>query len=373
MSKLDKLKTLIPLDQLEWSAQEQIYDNLAHDFLKVLAIMPDCHMGYLLPIGGAALLDGVVSPEYVGYDIGCGMCCVITDIDAKDLSINDRLKLFSSIYDTIPTGVGCERPISLDWHTFKSACGDKNLDKEVHKKVYSQLGTLGSGNHFIEIGKSWEGKIAVVIHSGSRKTGHTIAGYYMKLTKTESRDLPKGFLRADSDLGKAYVEDMNFCLQYALQNRLIMMKDVLRLLGINLKQIDSLLTFMINENHNHMVVRHDGYLHRKGATPAEKDVLGVIPGTMKSGTIITRGLGNEEYLSSASHGAGRKMSRTKAKQCITLEQHKKWMKGVIAKVDKSTLDEAHGAYKDLKKVVDMQEGIVIDIVDKIHPIINVKG
>ena len=129
----------------------------------------------------------------------------------------------------------------------------------------------------------------------------------------------------------------------------------------------------INENHNHAVVTKDGVLHRKGATPAEKGVLGVIPGTMKSGTYITIGLGNDKFLNSASHGAGRVLGRKAAKRELTLEQHQNWMKGIVAKVEESTIDEAHGAYKDLDDVIRYQEGIVIDVVDYVKPLINVKG
>jgi tRNA-splicing ligase RtcB len=371
--KLDKLRTLIPIHELEQSAQQQIYNALDLDFLIKLAIMPDCHTGYTLPIGGVALLDGVISPEYVGYDQGCGMCCIITDIPTYNLSKKKLVNLFNKIYEIIPVGVGVPRKVAVDNKPFVSASNNKELNQKVNSKQYIQLGTLGSGNHFIELGSNRQKLLTVTIHSGSRNIGHSIASYYMQMSKQEDKDLPNGFLHVDSDLGRAFLHDMNFALDYALENRKLMMHDILELLKFTPLQINQMLNDMINENHNHAIIRDDGVLHRKGATPAEKDTYGVIPGTMKSGVYITKGLGNEEYLSSASHGAGRKMRRKEAKANINLEQHKAWMKNIIAKVDKSTLDEAHGAYKNLKTVVSKQEGIVIETVDYVIPLLNVKG
>jgi tRNA-splicing ligase RtcB len=374
MAHLEKLKTMIPMEQIEQGAQQQIYANLELDFLKILAIMPDVHKGYLLPIGGVALLDGVISPEYVGFDEGCGMCCIVTDKLASDFNKRQLLKIFNKIYDTVPVGVGVPRKHGYyDIPQFVTASGDKNLQKKVVDKQYVQIGTLGAGNHFIEIGVNREGKIVITIHSGSRNPGHSIASYYMLMANQEDKHLPNGFLDLNGDLGKAFTEDLGWALQYALDNRMLMMTDVMTILGFSDKDQEIYLRRMINENHNHAIIRPDGVLHRKGATPAELGVLGVIPGTMKSGVYITRGLGNDEYLNSASHGAGRKMGRKAAKRAIELSQHIKWMKGIIAKVDKSTLDEAHGAYKNLATVVSVQEGVVLEVVDYVKPLINVKG
>lgn len=227
-------------------------------------------------------------------------------------------------------------------------------------------------NHFIEIGREKLGRPAIVIHSGSRKSGWLVGQHYMKLTKTEDKDLPDGFFHLNSDIGQAYIKDMNFFLEYALANRLYMMKEIVSILGYK----ECYLSQMINENHNHAIVQEDGMvLHRKGATPADKSQLGVIPGNMRDGTFITKGLGNEEYLSSASHGAGRTMSRTKAKATIDFDSFQKEMKdsGIISRVDAAILDEAPQAYKDVNMVIGLQEGIVINVIDRITPIINVKG
>jgi tRNA-splicing ligase RtcB len=266
-----------------------------------------------------------------------------------------------------------ERRNPVDYIEFKSASLNKDLNKKINSKLYKQLSTLGSGNHFIEIGEDKNGYVAITIHSGSRNIGWSIAQYYMNLSKLVDIDLPNGFLSLHSEYGQQYLYDMNFALDYALENRKTMMWEVLEILGLSASETYEAMNTMINENHNHAVVDKSNVLHRKGATPAEKGQIGIIPGSMKAGVYITEGLGNEDYLKSASHGAGRKMSRKKAKEKIDLNYVKKQMKGIVAKVDKSILDEAPDAYRDLEEVINMQEGIVIKTINFIKPLINVKG
>ncbi len=373
--KLSKLCSMVPIFYLEQSAQQQIYDALALEFLIKLAIMPDCHTGYTLPIGGVALLDNVISPEYVGYDVGCGMCFIITRLLASKFFNyqKKKLKLFDDIYKRIPVGFNSRKKGRI-YRDFKNASGSQELADKVNAKLYIQLGTLGGGNHFIEIGVNREGYITIAIHSGSRNIGHSIASYYMNLSKHVDVHLPKGFLDLSSECGQQYLYDMNFALDYALENRTLMMRSVLDLFGYNSHEIDVLVNkHMINENHNHAIVNGNEVLHRKGATPADKGQIGIIPGSMKSGIYVTEGLGNEKYLNSSSHGAGRKMSRKKAKAIITMERFEKQMDGIIAKVETSTKDEAPDAYKNLETVINSQEGIVIKTLDHAAPLINVKG
>ncbi len=372
----EKLATLIPIHELEQSAQQQIYETLKLDFVEKLAIMPDCHTGYTLPIGGVALLNGVISPEYVGYDAGCGVCCILTDIEYTDILKRKKVNqfIFNEIYRRIPVGPNCrEKPLHIS-PRFRSACGDKNLDKKVNNKLLSQKGTLGSGNHFIEIGYDKNNHLGITLHSGSRNPGHSIADFYMKKTRLNDQDLPKGFFWLDSDWGQMYLRDMNYALEYALENRKLMMDELLNILGFSESEKRVLFKGMINENHNHAVLQADNrVLHRKGATESLNNQLGVIPGNMRDGVYIVKGLGNENYLSSSSHGAGRKGSRTWAKKSIPMERFEKSMKGIIAKVGKSTLDESPDAYKNVDDVIKAQEGIVIDVINHIKPVINVKG
>ena len=371
-----KLRSLIPLEELEWSAQNQIYAALELDFLITLAVMPDCHTGYSLPIGGVALLDSVISPAYVGYDQGCGMCFILTRILADDFfkRENKKVQIFEEIYKRIPVGFNSrEKPLPYD--AFSSASSDKKLNKKVEERLWIQLGTLGGGNHFIEIGVNMEGYITITIHSGSRNIGHSIASHYMNLSQNVDKDLPNGFLHLNSEHGQHYVKDMNFALEYALENRKCMMREVLSLFGYNSHEINTLINQkMVNENHNHAIVDSAGHvLHRKGATPAEEGQIGIIPGSMKTGVYVTEGLGNPHYLWSASHGAGRKMARKAAKKKITMERFRTQMDGIVAKVDHTTKDEAPDAYKNLHNIIKEQEAIVIKTIDYARPLINVKG
>ena len=369
-----RLRSLIPMWELEWSAQNQIFDALRLDFLLKLAVMPDCHTGYSLPIGGVALLDSVISPAYVGYDKGCGMCYILTNIKASEFFKREKKKyqIFEQIYEKIPVGFN-SREEALDYHEFKTASGDKELNKKVEGRLFIQLGTLGGGNHFIEIGENTQGFLTVTIHSGSRNIGHSIASYYMRLSQKVDVKLPKGFLHLNSNHGQQYLQDMNFALDYALENRKVMMKEVLNLLGCNTHEINKLILNMVNENHNHAIVNGNEVLHRKGATPAEDGQIGISPGSMKTGVYVTEGLGNPHYLCSASHGAGRKMARKAAKKKITMERFKQQMNGIVAKVTHETKDEAPDAYKDLHKIIKEQENIVIKTIDYAKPLINVKG
>ena len=372
MKKTDKLHSLVPLEEIEQGALQQIFDNLDDDRVLKMAIMPDVHQGYDLPIGGVALVDGHISPSYVGYDIGCGMCAVNTGVLAADIlpDRSSRERLFKEIYQKIPVGLGGNRAV-VQYPALKSALNDKNLVAKVNKGVMNQLGTLGSGNHFIEISSDQQGLCWVTLHSGSRNAGHTVGSVYMALAK-RNRDR---FLALESELGQAYLHDMSYCLTFALENRRQMMADTLALLGFNDGECGRLLTkTMINENHNHAIVLGDGtVLHRKGATPAEEGQLGIIPANMRDGIFITSGLGNQAYLSSASHGAGRVMSRSQGRKTVSLAAFREAMQGIVAKVDQKTLDESPFVYKEINQVIAAQEGIVITVINHLKPLVNVKG
>jgi len=365
MPNSDKIVSLIPMEEIEQGAQKQIYDNANIPFVKKIAIMPDCHQGYDLPIGCVALVEEHISPSYVGYDIGCGMTFANTGLVFDDLNKQD---LYNEIVKKIPTGFTENTELEY-YKQFRSY--DKRLNDLINSKLDKQYGTLGGGNHFIEIGKSNEGFLCVTIHSGSRRPGWEIGNWYMNEAKKDNQLYHK-FFKVESPIGKMYLDDMNFALQFALDNRHKMLKiicfDILKV-GYNKIELKSL----INENHNHAIITPEGVLHRKGATPADLGQLGVIPGSMLSGVYITKGLGNAEFLSSASHGAGRKMSRGFAKKNIDLDYFKMQMEDIVANVSESTLDEAPDAYKDLEYVMNAQKGKVVNVVDYIKPLINVKG
>jgi len=360
MSKLDKLQSMVPMEEIEQSAQQQIYDVLSLECLKKLAIMPDVHAGYDLPIGGVALLDGMISPSFVGFDVGCGMCSVDTNIPQYELSKDNLKQLYDDIVKTIPTGFSSLDKSDYHFEYVIHSHMPKEVKQRVKEKSVMQLGTLGGGNHFIEIGISQNtGTYCVTIHSGSRNVGHTIGGWYMK----QGRMFP-----LLSDLGLSYLGDMNFALEWALYNRLKMINKICKILGVTYKS-----NLLINENHNHAIITKEGVLHRKGATPADAHQLGIIPANMRDGVYITKGLGNEKFLSSASHGCGRTMGRNAAKKNLDYDKFVGQMEGVVCSTDRSILDEAPEAYKDINYVMKAQEGITIDVVDFIKPVLNIKA
>jgi len=373
------------------------------------ALMPDTHTGYTLPIGAIVKSKGVVFPSYVGYDIGCGMCAVNLDITKEGLDLED---IKNDIVRNIP--LGREKYIKKQSIRLDSSLYDLNDFTKYRIKdigVY-QIGTLGGGNHFIEIGESEKDKtLWIVIHSGSRGLGYKVADYFMSLATQGSVSIeelkkefiigreifkernPKGYEKAfkkfvekkwetatknkeghygfdiNSELGKSYINCMNYCLDFALENRKTMIEKILE--SISLQKRFKVRTF-INRNHNHAELK-DGYvIHRKGATHAEKDMLGVIPANMKDGSFIIKGKGNKESMCSSSHGAGRVLSRKKAKETLNIEEFHKDMEGVVTNHTDDTLDESPKAYKNIFEVMELQKDLV-EIIDRSIPILNIKG
>jgi len=366
-----KLTLTLPWEDIDAEAQKQIRKTLEMPELARLVVMPDVHAGYDLCIGGVALLRGVVCPSFVGYDIGCGMCCVNTKKSPAELDLDTKKKredFFALLQQRIPAGLG-KGHSSDAGASFRSACGDKALDERVTALAAAQLGTLGSGNHFLELGVNAEGMLGITVHSGSRRCGYDIAAYYMK----KGRCLP-----LDSALGQAYLADMRWALDFALANRRSMLERVFPALGFTAAQSAALMRSpaFINETHNHALL--DAHsprmaLHRKGATPAEKGRAGVIPANQRDGVYITVGLGNDACLSSASHGAGRKFSRKAAARQGSAKELRRLMHGIVCRTDDAVLDEAPWAYKDIDAVLRAQAGVVVDITDHFKPIVVLKG
>lgn len=364
-----KLKLTIPWTDIDENAQLQINNVLKLPELERLVIMPDAHSGYDLCIGAVALMRGVISPSFVGYDIGCGMCHINTGLSARELGLHTlkrKQQLFEKLYTVIPAGVGKTHQIESDI-VFESALGDEEFSAHIQSFVNTQLATLGSGNHFLEIGENKAGNIGITLHSGSRRAGYDIAALYMK----KGRLLP-----LESELAQAYMADMQWALSFALENRRLMLLATLRAMGFAEEDCASLLApdVLINENHNHAVPYGDNLiLHRKGATPAELEQLGVIPANQRDGVWITRGLGNKEFLASASHGAGRKMSRRAALRNRSVADLEKVMQGIVCRTDKAMRDEAPWGYKNIDAVLAAQDGLLVDVIDHFKPLIVVKG
>lgn len=375
LKKLDLLGKpyRIYAEVLESGAIDQFVNCMSLPDVVQGALMPDAHTGYVLPIGAVVATVGTIYPSFVGYDIGCGMSATKLNISAGDISGREQ-EIYEAILAAVPVGFtknnAEQARQALIWQ--------KTIEEPYTKELASIveygpacLGTLGGGNHFIEIGYDEESSLWIIIHSGSRSVGHGVATHYMNLAAAGGKPEEAHALDINSDIGRAYIRDMHYSLEFALTNRQLMTDRVLQAingLGIAVDGLD-----FINRNHNHAELVQGRWIHRKGATHAEAGMMGVIPGNMRDGCFIVRGLGNPDSMNSSSHGAGRVLSRRKAKEQISVEQFEEAMKDIpAATVGQSTVDESPFAYKDIFKVMELQEDLV-DIVHYVKPLINVKG
>ncbi len=381
---------------------EQFKDCYSENFVVAAALMPDAHLGYAAPIGAVLKTKDFVVPAWVGFDIGCGL--VALRIKGKDLVKkirNNKDKIYKKVIKKIPMGVGkYNREKDITEKTKKEF---KSLLEKFQKKSYNKeilnylkttaikhLGTLGAGNHFIEIGydSKTEKELWLIIHSGSRGIGHSVAKKYMiKASKfftgsdvsrrnlgksKEKNKYEKTFpLDTKSEVGKEYLNVLEFGLEYALLNRIEMAYKVIEALNEVLTE-NLKYELWVNKNHNHAIYEKGYFIHRKGATPAKKGERGIIPGNMRDGSFLVEGKGNSKFLNSSSHGAGRSMSRKEAKKKYTMHQFEESMKGITGNISKETLDELPMAYKNVFKVMESQKDSV-SFVKHIKPIINWKG
>lgn len=366
--------------------QARNLSNLPFAF-KHIALMPDCHQGYGMPIGGVMATKGVVIPNAVGVDIGCGMIAVKTSIKVIEFKISDLKLIMGEIRKAVPVGFKKNSTCQGVMPKTDGKILPKNsIVMNEFKNAEVSLGTLGGGNHFIEIQKGDDGFVWIMIHSGSRNLGLKVAKYYNDLAKTLNRKWCTGVpekwdlahLPLDSNEGQDYLAEMNYCLAFAQANRDAMMKRV----KIIFEAVHpSYVEFKepINIHHNFaQLENHFGQnvmVHRKGATSAKEGQLGIIPGSQGTCSYIVEGLGNIESFKSCSHGAGRLMGRNDAKRRLNLEAEKKLLddKGIVHGIRSvSDLDEAPGSYKDIEVVMENQKDLV-KIKVKLEPLGVVKG
>lgn len=368
--KIDKPYKIFA-EGIEKSALDQFERAMQQPFAIRGALMPDAHVGYSLPIGAVVATDGVVLPSWVGYDIGCGMCALPTTFSAESIRKISQT-IFADVYRAIPVGFN-HNPRNTPWEDEPQHPRSGVLQSIFEKNGLLQLGSLGGGNHFIEIGAIAEtGQVWIIIHSGSRGIGHAVATHYMRLASGGGRAREGHFaLDVETKDGKNYIKDMNFCLAFALRNRLEMMRRVVNVLKMRTEgTVDW--DQLINRNHNHADLKDGMWIHRKGATHAEAGMMGVIPGNMRDGSFIVRGKGNPDSLWSSSHGAGRVLGRKEAKRTLDMKRFANTMKRVTAKVTEETLDESPFAYKNIFTVMEQQSELV-ETVAHVVPIINIKA
>lgn len=369
------------LDDIEEGAakQAEYLANLPFAFHHV-AIMPDAHIGYAMPIGGVLATVGAIMPFAIGLDIGCGMCAVETSLTERD---QDRLKkVLGHIRELVPIGFNHHKD-RQKWDGFDKAPDVEIVQQELQSSQF-QLGTLGGGNHFIEIQQAQNGKVWLMLHSGSRNFGLKIANRYHEIAKDLCQkwysDIPSfdlAFLPIGTEEAQNYIRAMDFALQFAAESRSRMMTAMQT--SVDAVFPGTQFSNAINVHHNYArMENHFGknvIVHRKGATSAQAGEAGIIPGSQGTASYIVRGLGNPESFASCSHGAGRKMGRKQACERLNLEEEIKKLDdlGVVHGMRvQGDLDEAAGAYKDIDTVMANQSDLV-EIVTTLKPLAVIKA
>ncbi len=387
------VKIWAPIGDVESNALTQLSNvsKLPYVF-KHVAAMADVHVGFGVTVGSVIATQGMLMPCAVGVDIGCGMIAIKTPLDAKRVGDNIQL-LRHRIESAIPLGPEGNDKITKgveNWkgwrHWDELHALDKKRDNKLYKTARIQLGSLGGGNHFIEICLDTENNVWVMLHSGSRNVGKTLAERHMSIAKKLVREagdkLPDpelAYFLEHEDEFSAYYHDLMWAQKYAAQNRVEMMDRVLAILAKTVtdepnKNIKRLME--VNCHHNYVAkeIHYDEQvlITRKGAVSAQENEYGIIPGSMGTKSYIVKGKGCAESFHSCSHGAGRRMSRGKAKQHFTLEDLAAQTAGVECNKGWDVLDEIPGAYKDIDVVMNNQTDLV-EIVATLKQILCVKG
>jgi tRNA-splicing ligase RtcB len=378
--------------EIEPQAVQQIRNVGALPWVDELRVMPDVHLGAGATIGTVIGSTSAICPSAVGVDIGCGVNAVKTSLTRDDVA--DLLPALRTAFEkAVPVGFNAHDS-EVSSRTLKAMGGTAYKDSvslvnsfsklnapvdNLLSKAGKQLGTLGGGNHFIELCTDSENNIWITLHSGSRNIGKELAEKHISVAKTlpQNQDLPikelAVFLKGTPEM-EAYRHDLNWAQRYAATSRTIMM-------GLIKREISSLIPETkyedeINCHHNYVAEEtHNGVemiVTRKGAISAKNGELALIPGSMATGSYIVRGLGNEDSLTSASHGAGRKMSRSAAKKQFTVEDVERSMQGIEARKDAGVIDEIEYAYKNIHDVVEAQSNLV-EVVEHLQTILCVKG
>lgn len=398
------IKAWIDHVSIEDVAIDQLINVSKMPFIhKHIAVMPDVHWGMGATVGSVIATDKAIIPAAVGVDIGCGMMALKTPIKAKYLPDN-LFDIRSQIEEAIPHGRTNDGGIGDRgaWHDIPTKNKmsflliqdryDILLKKHpgiaTKKHPAHHMGTLGTGNHFIELCLDQNDDVWIMLHSGSRGIGNRIGNYFISKAKQEMEkyfidkyipDKDLSYLVENTEIFDDYVMSVEWAQNFALQNRVCMMDSIIIVLQKNFPELifnkDNFET-AINCHHNYVQKeKHFGkniWLTRKGAVDASKGNLGIIPGSMGAKSFIVRGKGNIESFHSCSHGAGRSMGRTEAKKRFTLEDHIKATEGVECRKDEEVLDETPMAYKDIDDVMASQEDLV-EIVYKLKQVICVKG
>jgi tRNA-splicing ligase RtcB (3'-phosphate/5'-hydroxy nucleic acid ligase) len=384
---------------VEDAAKEQLRNIAKLPFIyRWIAVMPDVHLGKGATVGSVIPTTKAIIPAAVGVDIGCGMMAVKTSMNARDLP-DDLKKIRAAIERAVPHGrsgnggrndrgawKNLPGRVAQVWSELQPAYSEivSKHPRLGEGNDANHLGTLGTGNHFIEVCLDEERNVWIVLHSGSRGVGNRIGQFFIELAKKDMRkfmvnlpDQDLAYLPEGTDHFNEYVEAVHWAQAYAMKNRELMMASILEALrATNLLPPFTADAEVVNCHHNYVAVEeHYGqrvYVTRKGAVRAGKEDLGIIPGSMGAKSFIVRGKGNPESFESCSHGAGRAMSRNEAKRRFTLEDHRKATEGIECRKDVDVIDETPAAYKSIDAVMEAQSDLV-DVVHTLRQIVVVKG
>lgn len=388
----DKAVVFLPWQSIEPEAQRQILNTASMPFVfRHVAVMPDCHYGKGATVGTVLATQGAIIPAAVGVDIGCGMIAVRTPLSRADISRPGEIR--AGIERRIPMSAGrnnarLTRTAAARVETLVELARTTGATPEQYDRNWRlALGTLGGGNHFIELAEDADGAVWLTLHSGSRGVGNRIGSHYIKvaqeLCRTRHAALPDrdlAYLTDDHPAFTAYMRDLNWAQQFALQNRNEMMDRVLsevsRAVHGDEDRRHELEIHRINSHHNFtQQEEHFGeraWVTRKGAIEARPTNWAMIPGSMGTRSYIVVGKGNPMSFASAPHGAGRRFSRTKARSVFSMEDLSRAMSGIEYRHSKVLLDEIPGAYKDIDQVIEYARDLV-DVKYVLKQFVNVKG
>lgn len=379
----------VPQEQIEDAALQQIHNLSGMQFIfKHVAVMPDCHFGLGATVGSCIPTMGAIIPAAVGVDIGCGMIAAKTSMSRPDLP-DDLSDIRKAIEHQIPLSAGrynasvkkTAKPRIERLEARAEELGRLEFYNKTGRNWRKQLGSLGSGNHFIEIVLDEDDGVWAFLHSGSRGIGNRLATHHIKVAKDlmkrddiELPDTDLAYLSEGTQEFDDYITDLDWAQEFALLNREEMMERVLKLMQYRcgefevLERIQCHHNFTQRENH----FGEDILVSRKGAIEAREGQLGIIPGSMGTRSYVVRGKGEAQSFNTAPHGAGRRMSRRKARDSFTMDDFDRLMNGIEVNRSEAFLDELPGAYKDIDLVMEQSKDLV-EIIHTFRQIVNVKG
>ena len=383
------IRSWLPAEQIEDSAMQQIENLSRLPFIfKHVAVMPDCHFGMGATVGSVIPTHRAIIPAAVGVDIGCGMIAVKTPLNRDDLP-EDLADIRKAIEHQVPLSAGhynrsvkkTAKPRIEQLEAKAAELGRLDFYDKIDKNWRKQLGSLGSGNHFIEVVLDEEDYAWAFLHSGSRGVGNRIATHHIKIAKALMEkwyinlpDADLAYLVEDTTEFDDYLADLDWAQEFALLNRAEMMERIIRLLQYRCGDFEEVERI---ECHHNFTKREHHFgqnilVSRKGAIEAREGQLGLIPGSMGTRSYVVRGKGNAESFNTAPHGAGRRLSRGAARRSFTMADFDRDMVGVEVNRSEAFLDELPGAYKDIDLVME-QSADLVEILHTFRQIVNVKG